>query len=336
MSSTHYPLATYDDLQTRAVSFAKGKLPLVVLIGNPGLGKTETFKDACKGSPFLHISGNKRPFDLYIDLHRNIDKPIILDDVETLMGKDEGKVLVRQLTETVSVKTVSWGSQTRILDNLDPPVPRSFHTRSPVCLVTNKWRSTGIMKAIESRAVLFDFAPSWIEAYKYAGTWFHYQEILDFVHSNLAAMRNPDLRLLVKARMLRDAGLEWQSLFDDCIGAGGGQSSERRKQAEVERLLALDLPMAERVRQFDAGGFGDRSTFYRHKKKILARKTQVIPPRIVVSSKTSRRAMGQVPARASRKTAKGLATASPTRTATANPRARKPRTASRVRKPLPR
>lgn len=347
MSMTPYPLATYEDLKSRAVSFAQAKLPLVVLIGNPGLGKTETFKDACEGSPFLHISGNKRPFDLYIDLHRNIDKPVILDDVEPLMGKDEGKVLIRQLTETVSLKTVAWGSQTRILDNLDPPVPHSFLTRSPVCLVTNKWRSTGIMKAIESRAVLFDFTPSWIEAYKYAGTWFHDQEVLDFVHSNLAVMRNPDLRLLVKAKMLRDAGLEWQSLFDDCIGAGGGQSSERRKQAEVERLLALDLPMEERVRLFEGGGFGERATFYRHKKKILQAKSQVIPPRIVVSSKatsgatkasgaTNKKTPTRVATKASRKPARAVALANPRVTTPASPKAkRKTRKTRRGRKPLP-
>jgi hypothetical protein len=287
MSTTHYPLKTYESLKETASSFANGSLPLVVLIGDPGLGKTETFKDSCSGKPFLHISGNKRPFDLYIDLHRHIDQPVILDDVETLTSKDEGKVLIRQLTETTSVKTVSWGSQTRILDTLDPPVPRAFYTRSPVCLVTNKWRSVGIMKAIESRAVMFDFQPSWMEAYQYAGTWFDDQEILDFVHENLGVMKNPDLRLLVKAKSLRNARLDWRALFDDCIGAGGGQATRRNRQAEVRRLLGLSLPMEERVRQFEAGGWGDRATFYRDKKEILASDSEAIPPRIIVPMPTA-------------------------------------------------
>jgi hypothetical protein len=287
MSTTHYPLKTYESLKETASSFANGSLPLVVLIGDPGLGKTETFKESCTGKPFLHISGNKRPFDLYVDLHRHIDQPVILDDVETLMSKDEGKVLIRQLTETTSVKTVSWGSQTRILDSLDPPVPRSFYTQSPVCLITNKWRSAGIMKAIESRAVMFDFKPSWNEAYQYAGTWFDDQEILDFVHRNLGVMKNPDLRLLVKGRSLRNAGLDWRALFDDCICAGGGQATRRNRQAEVRRLLELSLPMEERVHQFEDGGWGDRATFYRDKKEILATVSQVIPPRIIVPTPTN-------------------------------------------------
>jgi len=348
MSTTHYPLKTYENLKETASSFANGCLPLVVLIGDPGLGKTETFKESCTGKPFLHISGNKRPFDLYIDLHRHIDQPVILDDVDTLMSKDEGKVLIRQLTETTSVKTVSWGSQTRILDTLDPPVPRAFHTRSPVCLVTNKWRSVGIMKAIESRAVMFDFKPSWMEAYQYAGTWFDDQEILDYVHSNLGVMKDPDLRLLVKSRSLRNAGLDWRALFDPCIGAGGGQSTRRNRQAEVRRLLELNLPMEERVRQFEAGGWGDRATFYRDKKEMLATESQAIPPRIIVPTPTTNTVgattLSGTPSPqstktskvASRKPTRRLASVGAKRTTTPSPKAmRKPRKANTGRKPLP-
>ena len=40
------PVTTYDDLIEYAQMFATGKLGLLVVIGNPGVGKSETFKAA--------------------------------------------------------------------------------------------------------------------------------------------------------------------------------------------------------------------------------------------------------------------------------------------------
>jgi hypothetical protein len=347
MTNDPYLLTTFDDLKSTAIPFAQEKIPLMVLIGTPGLGKSEIMKQACEGKPVLSVSGKKSPFDLYIDLHRHPDQPVILDDVDTLLEKDEGKVLLRQLTETVDIKLLSWGSQTARLSHLNPPVPHSFMTRSVVCLIANRWRSSGIMKAIESRAVLFEFKPSWIEAYKYAGTWFHDQEVLDYVHKNLGLMQNPDLRVLKHAVTLRNIGKDWMSLFDKFFIGGSGRAEKRKRIAEVERLLTLKIPMEERVRQFEAGGWGDRATFYRDKKEVLEVRNQPIPPRIIVTPKatggagaTPRTLSNKTPARptakASRRPARAVALANPTATTTASPTAsRKPNKASRRRKPLP-
>ena len=284
MSIEPYLLTTYDDLSRTAIPFARGDIPLMILIGSPGVGKSKALQKACVGMPCLSVSGKKSPLDAYIDLHRHIDQPVIFDDVDTLLKDDDGKVLLRQLTETTSVKTVTWGSRTKTLDNLTPPVPRLFHTRSHVCLITNKWRSAGIFEAIESRAVLFEFKPWWSEAYQYAGTWFHDQEILDFVHAHLGQMQNPDLRVLNHAVTLRKIGQDWKALFDSFMVGGGGRATKRRSQAEIERLLAIDAPMEERVRMYEKGGFGDRATFFRHKKELEQIKSQSMPPRIIVSS----------------------------------------------------
>jgi hypothetical protein len=334
---------TYAELRHTARKFAQGEIPLMILVGTPGLGKTQILEEACHGIPFLKVDGKKGPLDLFVDLHRNIDQPVILDDVDPLLKNSDGQVLIRQLTDTKPLKGVSWGTRTTVLDNLNPPVPRHFYTRSPVCLITNKWRSTGIFGAIESRAMLFRFDPCWTEAYQYAGTWFKDQQILDFIHGNLAQMRRPDLRLLKQAVTLRSLGLptqDWRQAFSHCLTVD-------RVEQEVRRLMALKVSNAERARQFVSGGFGNRATYYRRFDKIKNRTPQAIPPRIVVNATAtaepttaSGTTSGKTPARASRKPAKGSAAASPTRTATASPRARnasrKPRATSRRRKPLPR
>jgi hypothetical protein len=273
-------LTTYDELRQTARKFVEGRIPLMVLVGSPGLGKTQVLEGAYSGLPYLKVDGKKAPLDLYVDLFRHLDQPVLLDDVDTLLDNKDGQVLIRQLTDTKPLRGVSWGTRTKILDTLSPPVPRFFHTRSPVCVIANRWRSTGIFGAIESRATLFRFKPSWAEAYEYAGQWFDDQEVLDYVHAHLGVMTNPDLRLLRQAVTVRSLGLmsqDWRQLFDSCIAMD-------RVQAEVERLLSLKISNAERARLFTKGGFGDRATFYRRLAKRPTPTPQALPQRIVVTA----------------------------------------------------
>lgn len=275
---------TYDELRHTAKKFAQGEISLMIVVGTPGLGKTQILEEVCHGIPYLKVDGKKGPLDLFVDLHRHIDQPVILDDVDPLLNDKNGQVLIRQLTDTKPLKGVSWGTRTTILDNLDPPVPRHFYTQSPVCLITNKWRSTGIFGAIESRAMLFRFDPSWSEAYEYAGTWFKDQEILDYVHSNLWQLRHPDLRLLKQAVDLRNLGLasqDWRKVFSHCLTVDSVEQ-------EIRRLLALKVSNAERARQFVSGGFGNRATYYRRFDKIKNKTVQVIPPRIMVPQSSTK------------------------------------------------
>jgi hypothetical protein len=61
-----------------------------------------------------------------------------------------------------------------------------------------------------------------------------------------------------------------------------------RVQQEVIRLLNIQgLSQEERVKQFMAGGFGDRATFFRRKKRIMAIQSEPKPPRIIVPKVTA-------------------------------------------------
>lgn len=277
-------ISTYSDLQTIAQQFADSQVNLLLLIGRPGLMKTETFKHACLGEPALFISGKKAPLDLYIDLYAHRNQLVVLDDVEPLLDNKDGQVLIRGLTETTKVKRISWGTRTSLLNQDSKPVPRSFLTSSRVCIIANKWKSNGIFEAIESRAIKFTFTPSWAEVYTEAGKWFHDQEVLDYVYNNISTMKNPDARLLNKAVEIRKLGLQsqdWRAVFDACMDSDA-------VDREVMRLLAdTALTQTERVAQFEAGGFGDRATFFRRRKKLLDIQAVPLPTRIVVSTQPS-------------------------------------------------
>jgi hypothetical protein len=314
-------LTTYAELRQIAKHFADRKINLMMLIGSPGLGKTQILEESCQRIPYLKVDGKKNPIDLFIDLYHNLDELTVLDDTDGLLDNKDGQVLIRQLTDTKAVRRVSWGTRTSILASQNPPVPNHFDTTSPVCVITNRRRASGMYGAIESRAMVFHFDPPWTEAYEYATTWFKDQEILDFIHSNLGHLRHPDLRLLdqaVKLRNLRLANHDWRTVFSHCLTID-------MVEREVRRLTAVKMPNAERARQFVQGGFGDRATFYRRLKEILARKTQPIPPRIIVTPKVAGGSSS-------------LATTTSTKTpATASKKAsRKPKKTGRERKPLPR
>jgi hypothetical protein len=220
MTQDGHLLTTYEALHTLGRRFGEGKINLGVLVGAPGLMKTETIRRACQNKALLYVNGKKSPVELFRELYEYRDARVLLDDVEPLLDTKDGQVLIRALTETTVTKTISWGTRTTVLDGDGNEIPRSFTTKSRVFIIANNWRKGGIFSAIESRANKFLFTPSWGELYREAGNWFRDQEVLDYVHQNLGHMDHPDVRLLLKAvemRRLALPGHDWRDVFDPCI-----------------------------------------------------------------------------------------------------------------------
>jgi len=284
MSKDGIVLRTYEALNTLADRFAEGHLNLTILIGSPGLMKTKALERACRGRALIHVTAKKSPVEFYKDLYEKRDALVLLDDVESAYKDDDGKVLLRSLTETTEEKTVVWGTRTKILDGDGNEIPKSFTTKSRVFIITNNWRTGGIYSAIESRGNKFVFTPSWAEVYSQAGTWFRDQEILDYVHANLGRMKHPDVRLLKNAldmRLLNLPGHDWREVFDHCMQMD-------RVDREIARLIKNEgMTQKERVAEFVKGGFGDRATFFRRLKKLrMLTDEQPIPERIIVPEKS--------------------------------------------------
>ncbi len=278
---TQTPMTTYAALNVLGKRFAEGAANLVILIGHPGLMKTETIKRACRGKPLLHVTQKKTPIEFYRDLYEYRDALVLLDDVEPLLDDKDGQVLIRGLTETTPTKLISWSTNRKVLDHDGNEMPRSFTTSSRVFVIANKWRSGGIFAAIESRGLKFTFSPPWAEVYTEAGKWFHDQIILDYVYDNLGHMRHPDVRLLNNAVQMRKMNLpnhDWRDVFAHCMKVGPCEQV-------IRRLLAIPtMTQSQRIEAFKQATNMDRATFFRHLKRIKEIEAEPQPTRIIVSS----------------------------------------------------
>jgi hypothetical protein len=257
-------ITKYAQLYELVRHFVAGDLPLVGIIGRPGLSKSKTLEAATKDTKHLYLKGRTTTLKLYIELYNHKDQPIILDDTSEMLADTGCRELIKHLTETDPRKLLQYQTMTRILDNLD--IERSFWTSSTCCIITNYWtEQDNIMQALASRAELVHFDPDWEEVYREASKWFQDQEIFDYVYERLHLLREPDLRILVKAYNRKRSGMRhmtWQALIDSYCDDHVGM---------VVRRLVED-PSYEteeaKVAAFEKETNRDRSTYFRRKARI--------------------------------------------------------------------
>jgi hypothetical protein len=249
-------ITTFGELDELLSRFAASKLPLLAIVGAPGLCKSKAVQKAIKGSRCLYIKGRKSPLDLYCDAYHHQDNPLIFDDPDSIMADNICLEYVKILSETDKYKLLPWGTNTNVLKTLD--VPKYFWTTSPVCIITNHWGDSHFYESLESRAELVYFEPHWGELYNQIGKWFWDQEIFDYLYERLEVLKRPDARIVVKAANRKDSGmtkLSWQKAIDDYVDDPPGLL--------IRKLLAQDFPNnTARAVEFEKQGGGSLRTFY--------------------------------------------------------------------------
>ena len=114
------PVTTYEQLDRYLGKFSSDELGLVLLLGRPGTGKSESVKRALSvadgaaddarrpgGSP-LYIEGHMQPFGLYRQLWEFRNRPIVLDDLDRLYADPDCVRLLKPLCNTVKQKRLHW------------------------------------------------------------------------------------------------------------------------------------------------------------------------------------------------------------------------------------
>ena len=250
----------YDDLFTYVRAFASGKLGLLIIIGAPGLQKSRIVRDTV-GRSAAWIESNISAFRLYCELYWHCDERIVIDDVDDLYRDRNGIRLLKALCQTDPCKTVAWHTDAKTL--VREQIPRSFRTRSRVCIIANDWRTLDVnVAALEDRGHVLIFQPSPLELHRRTAEWFWDQEIFDFIGARLRFIKSPSMRHYLIASEQKDIGVDWQETLLSRWLSG----TER----EVARLL-YDLSYATeeaRVREFIRRTDRDRSTYFYHKKKF--------------------------------------------------------------------
>ena len=207
-------VATYSALEQYARAFADGHLNLLLLCGDPGLGKSQCFRRALN-SQVCWIDGNASAFGIYLQAHEHRNQPIVLDDVDGLYRDRHGIRLLKTLCQTDPVKTVSWQTAVAMREG----IPRQFATTSRVAIIANHWTALNAdVAALEDRGHCLHFAPSAGEVHRQAAGWFWDQEVFDFVAAHLHVTGQHSLRTYVLAWELKKAGLDWrQGVLSRCL-----------------------------------------------------------------------------------------------------------------------
>src|SRR5262249_7683166 len=149
---------TFAELEQYVGAFAEGHLNLLMIFGQPGVGKSPCVRQAL-GRNVCWISGQATPFGIYLQAYEHRHQPIVLDDVDGLYADRQGIRLLKALGQTESTKTLSWQSAAPALERHD--IPRQFTTTSRVALVGNDWKTLNAdVAALEDRGHLLLFEPA--------------------------------------------------------------------------------------------------------------------------------------------------------------------------------
>ncbi len=266
-------LTDYPQLELYLTKFARGELGLVLLLGRPGTGKSESVKRALSMIPAtapdsvdsrrpLYVEGHVQPYGLYRQLWEYRDQPVVLDDLDRLYADPQCVRLLKPLCNTTREKRIHW--LTRMTMD-DEQVPSAFTTVSNVILIANEWKSLNPnVRALEDRAIILHFCPSNTEVHRKVGKWLDDREVYEFIGDLLTVVPEVSMRHYCKASQLRKAGLaDWRnSLLQMTI-------PDRRIASAVALRHDPSLQSeADRIKRFTNETGASRATYFRIKAKL--------------------------------------------------------------------
>ena len=252
---------SYAQLDPFVTAFADGKLNLLIVIGRPGLAKSQSFRRVAGGACWLE--GNASPFGMYCALYQHRDCLVVIDDVDSLYANGAGVRLLKCLCQTDPVKRVAWQSAAAQLDK--EGIPREFLTTSKVAILANDWRTLNDnVAAVQDRGHVLLFEPTAQEVHAQARSWFQDEEVYRWFEAHLPLIAEPSLRHYVRAAELKAAGLDWQQ--------GLPLTGMSPKTLLAARLRSDPTYASEeaRAQAFVAQGGGCRATYFNHVRKLRA------------------------------------------------------------------
>jgi len=256
---------TYIELERYVRAFADGHLNLLMVFGNPGVGKSRSVRQALAG-PVCWIGGQATAFGIFLEAYRHRHEPLVLDDVDALYADRNGVRLLKALCQTEKTKTLSWQSSlTKSSAAGYAGVPQRFTTTSRVVMIGNEWKTLNAdVAALEDRGHMLLFEPTAIEVHRQAAQWFWDQEIFHLVAEYLHLIERPSLRTYTQAWELKCAGLDWrQAVLSRCLSGAALEVGKLKANATF-------VSEAERVQAFVHSGAGCRATYFHYAKKLKA------------------------------------------------------------------
>ena len=278
-------IRTYEELHRKFDLFLNGQTgSSLLIIARSGVGKSHYLKQNADWRITHYMEGNAKPLDSYIELYQHRHKLIVLDDAESLWGSKNGRIVLRELTETAFPKTMSWSTTAKDLEAT--LTPKKYKTNSKVCIICNSFRfgHSDETAAIIDRCQCYNFDPTNEEVARYVAAWFWDQEVFDYAVNHLQEIDKLTARMCLKAwerRIKQDEN--WINEFPLLSGVDAivqqvcndqNLTTAVEREQEFERIAKQnDLPYS-------------RATFMRHKKELLKRgMLSLSPPELNLSVK---------------------------------------------------
>lgn len=134
----------FNVLDTLTNSCITGHSRSLIVSGPPGLGKSYSVDQRLQqwnpeGDKYCIAKGFVRPTGLYKLLHKYKDEGqvIVFDDADTIFYDDTALNLLKAVCDTTKVRNVSWLSESRMVDENDDRLPRSFVFKGSIIFITN-------------------------------------------------------------------------------------------------------------------------------------------------------------------------------------------------------
>src|SRR5437763_1924557 len=89
---------SYAHLQRFVRAFAAGHLNLLILVGRPGLAKSQSLRQAVPADT-CWLEGNATAFGMYTALYEHRDRLVVIDDVDSLYASPAGVRLLKCLCQ---------------------------------------------------------------------------------------------------------------------------------------------------------------------------------------------------------------------------------------------
>jgi excisionase family DNA binding protein len=203
-------ITTYAELSQYTKAFAKQDFTFLLLVGSPGSGKSRQLKSDLTERHHTWIDNHASNLGLYCSAYEADGAPIVLDDINHLFKNKMACSLMKALTQTEKIRSISWESTAKALE--ERKVPRQFKTSSPICLIANLWnQSDADMAAIQDRALPVAFYPSADAIHQRVIElgWCD-RDVSRFIGQHLSKIPQPSMREYYQAMTYRKAGMDWK------------------------------------------------------------------------------------------------------------------------------
>jgi hypothetical protein len=174
------PIGERRILLSQAVEMvANGIAPSLIVVGQPGLGKTHEIVQTLRAMglepdhDYFYVKGYTSPRGLYETLYANNGRLTVFDDCDAALNDGVSVELLKGALDSHQVRTISWLTAAKGRGNL----PKSFQFEGRVIFVSNR-ALTDIDESIHARSLVIDYCMSRDEILE------HMETILPLLHSD--------------------------------------------------------------------------------------------------------------------------------------------------------